>query len=389
MTVLVQTQKVTGSGNGTLVTFSFSDLVIFGVDEIEVTRRNADGTETPISRGTGANAFAIVVTGSYPQTGSVRFPEDSVTPMATGVSIRMRRVLVLEQATNLENQGGYFAETQEDQFDRLIMIAIQQQEEIDRAIKVPITTTGITLTLGIPVALEFLRWNAAGTGIESTSVAPVVITATASDAIPVAVSTGAASAGTGTNFSREDHVHQFTTVASDLTPANVSLSAGAAGSNTTEFSRQDHTHLLPTVTIALGGTGSVTAAAARIALGLEIGVDVNADLDLISLAEAMTGTASTERVLSSQRVAQAIDALSSAYSSGLTISRDTDTDHDINVTAGQARDTIANIADMVLATEITKRVDAAWAVGDDNGGIDTGAIAANTWYHVYLSRRPR
>jgi len=41
---------------------------------------------------------------------------------------------------------------------------------------------------------------------------------------------------------------------------------------------------------------------------------------------------------------------------------------------------------MVLSSAITKRLDAAWAVGSGNGGLDTGTIA-NTTYHVWLIQR--
>jgi hypothetical protein len=33
---------------------------------------------------------------------------------------------------------------------------------------------------------------------------------------------------------------------------------------------------------------------------------------------------------------------------------------------------------------MTKQVNATWVAGDTNGGLDTGTIAANTGYHVYL-----
>src|SRR3990167_5809631 len=73
--------------------------------------------------------------------------------------------------------------------------------------------------------------------------------------------------------------------------------------------------------------------------------------------------------------------------SGLILSIDAgDTDHDINVTSGEARDA-ADSADMVLSLEITKKIDAAWAVGDDAGGIDTGSVANNTIYYVWLIKR--
>jgi hypothetical protein len=41
---------------------------------------------------------------------------------------------------------------------------------------------------------------------------------------------------------------------------------------------------------------------------------------------------------------------------------------------------------MVLASNYTKTM-SAWAVGSGNGSLDTGAVAANTWYHVFLIER--
>jgi len=72
-----------------------------------------------------------------------------------------------------------------------------------------------------------------------------------------------------------------------------------------------------------------------------------------------------------------------AHIAGLVLSSDTDTDHDINVTAGEARDA-ADGSDLTLSTETTKQIDAAWAAGDDAGGLDTGAVAADTVYAVWL-----
>src|SRR5215475_1653183 len=41
---------------------------------------------------------------------------------------------------------------------------------------------------------------------------------------------------------------------------------------------------------------------------------------------------------------------------------------------------------MTLSSTYTKTF-AAWAVGTGNGGLDTGSIANNTWYHVYIIER--
>ncbi len=73
--------------------------------------------------------------------------------------------------------------------------------------------------------------------------------------------------------------------------------------------------------------------------------------------------------------------------SGLTISNDaTDPTNDINIAPGEAASdgTIPYL--MIVGAFITKRLDAAWAVGSGNGGLDTGTIA-NTTYHVWVIQR--
>lgn len=72
---------------------------------------------------------------------------------------------------------------------------------------------------------------------------------------------------------------------------------------------------------------------------------------------------------------------------GLTLSNNgSDTTNDIDIAAGEAASTETNPVLMVLAAALTKRLDAAWAVGTGNGGLDTGSIA-NTTYHVWLIQR--
>ena len=63
-----------------------------------------------------------------------------------------------------------------------------------------------------------------------------------------------------------------------------------------------------------------------------------------------------------------------------------DTDHDITIATGWAKDS-TDAEDMVLSSAITKRVDAAWAVGDTNGGMDTGTIPNYATIHVWLIKR--
>lgn len=57
----------------------------------------------------------------------------------------------------------------------------------------------------------------------------------------------------------------------------------------------------------------------------------------------------------------------------------------MSIAAGVANDT-TNTVLMNLASAISKTT-ASWAVGTGNGGLDTGAIANNTWYHFYEIER--
>lgn len=71
---------------------------------------------------------------------------------------------------------------------------------------------------------------------------------------------------------------------------------------------------------------------------------------------------------------------------GLTLSNNTgDATNDIDIAAGIAIDA-TNAKFLKLASGLTKRLDAAWAVGTNQGGLDTGAIA-NTTYHMWLIMR--
>jgi hypothetical protein len=57
-----------------------------------------------------------------------------------------------------------------------------------------------------------------------------------------------------------------------------------------------------------------------------------------------------------------------------------------NVAAGAATDR-TNAVSLQLAAN-TSKTTATWAVGSGSGALDTGTIAASTWYHVFVIRRP-
>lgn len=72
---------------------------------------------------------------------------------------------------------------------------------------------------------------------------------------------------------------------------------------------------------------------------------------------------------------------------GLTISNNVaDATNDIDVSPGSAVDNTGTVS-MVLASGLTKQLDAVWAVGNNAGMRASGAAIANTTYHIFLIRR--
>lgn len=241
MTVEVQTTKVTFPGNDSGFIASFFPLVIYASSEMQVTHVvDATGVETLLTEGVGPTNYSVTVS-LYPGTGSITYPADSSTPLPTGESLVMKRVLLIEQQAKLGIQGGYDPNVQENALDKQTMISLQQEEVIERSVTLPLSYDGpIVPELPAPInALYYLRINTDTSAFEWVAV----------------TSTSAA--------------------ASDVAALAVSLTAAAAGA-AGDFAREDHVHLLPTVSVAKGGTGSTSASAARAALGVAIGSDVQA-----------------------------------------------------------------------------------------------------------------
>ncbi len=73
--------------------------------------------------------------------------------------------------------------------------------------------------------------------------------------------------------------------------------------------------------------------------------------------------------------------------SGLTIANSSpDTDHDVLINPGTTID-VNNKSIMTLSSVLVKRIDSSWGVGHGAGGLDTGTVAADTAYAVWLIRR--
>lgn len=147
MTVNVTTAKSGPySGNGSTTEWPF-DFKVFTADQIElIITETATGDETVVT----SDDFSIPDTDlGTNDGGNVTYPT-SGSPVASGYTVTVRRVMPMTQLIRSRNQGGQFPEVQEKVWDTLAMGLLQLKEEVDRSIKYQVADSA-TRTSEIPI----------------------------------------------------------------------------------------------------------------------------------------------------------------------------------------------------------------------------------------------
>lgn len=198
MTIANENNRNDYTGNGAVDTFSYT-FKIFAEGDLLVTQR--DDTTPPVET-------TLVLNTDYTVTGVGDTSGGTIVLLAgnlvTDYLLSIRREVDLVQNTDIRNQGVFFPEIHEDEFDYLTMALQQLDDKINRSIQLPETGTGIDPTLPVPAALNLFRWNAAGTALENITAGDI--------------------SGTVTTFGPE-----FNLAASNLTIVNPNRFATAGG----------------------------------------------------------------------------------------------------------------------------------------------------------------
>lgn len=135
MSIASTTNRNNYTGNGSVSEYDYT-FRIFDDDDLLVTVRNTSNVETTLTKTTDYTVAGVGV-GSGGTITLVNSGQAWLTGanLTTGFVISIRRVLPLSQNTDIRNQGDFFPEAHEDEFDRSRMIDQQQQDEIDRSLK--------------------------------------------------------------------------------------------------------------------------------------------------------------------------------------------------------------------------------------------------------------
>lgn len=160
MTISSTTNRVSYTGNGVTTAFSFpykfledADLIVYEDSVVQVI--TTDYTITGAGDDNG---------------GTITF----VAAPANGLEVVIVRDPAITQGLDLVENDSLPAESVENAFDKLTMIAQRLDDRIDRSFVLSdAAIAAADLTIPVPVADEVLKWNAAGNALESALIADI------------------------------------------------------------------------------------------------------------------------------------------------------------------------------------------------------------------------
>jgi hypothetical protein len=312
--------------DGVDTTFDFA-FKVFAKADVRAVLTDADGFETDLTLDALSSGFSVTLNGDQDNN-----PGGTITTTeahASGNTITITSDIADTQATELPAGGGWSPTVVERALDRLTILVQQVRLLVTGALRQPVSdsTTIAELPTATARANKYLKFDSNGDPGVDDSVVPS--TATVSAFMETVLDdTSAAAARTTLGAAATTDLASYAPLSSPTFTGNPAAPTQSPGNNSTR----------------LATTAFVTAAVAS------------------------------------------ASALPRMYISGLTYANNsTDPTNDIDIAAGACRDA-TNAVDMTLSATLTKRLDAAWAVGTGNGGLDTGAIGNNDYY-IWLIKR--
>jgi hypothetical protein len=161
MTISSTVNRVSYSGNGSTTAFSFGYLFFSNADLKVILVVDSTGVET-----------TKTITTHYTITGAGDASGGTVTmgtAPASGETLVIIREVDLTQGLDLVENDAFPSDLVEQELDRATMMAQQLNTELARSVKLSDgDTSGADPTLPTPVANAFIKWDAAGTSLESS-----------------------------------------------------------------------------------------------------------------------------------------------------------------------------------------------------------------------------
>ena len=162
-------QHSIGSGGNVANTTTFTiDFPFFDLDDINVIITDSLGNDTTLTRGTGANTFAV--TGTAVDDG---FSGGNITlgSVYTSVTVTVFRDIPVTRTTDFATSGPFNIAALNTELDRIVAIQQELETDISRALILPATDplAGIVFPNSTTRASKFLAFDANGNAIAAST----------------------------------------------------------------------------------------------------------------------------------------------------------------------------------------------------------------------------
>lgn len=336
---------ITYSGNDSTTVFSFPFKVNL-TSQVEVVIRDSLGVETTKT----VDVDYTVTNQNIEGSGSLTYPI-SGDPLATGDKITITPKMDYKQPTDIRNQGRFAPQSHEDAFDTAMMHIKELKGLVDRAVKFKKSSEIIDAEFGEdPVDNRILTWDGTTGKIKNTSASSIDVALVSSFWEAVLVNT-------------------------DLSDSLDSLGVPA------------YIQTLLAATTAAIARGTLDAEQIINSL---TAVTTLEEADQIGFSDS--GDSNNSKKITIANLRNTLE--SSKTTKGFTLldnqithnNNSTDANNDVDCSAGVFE--FDDGTGKAIATAMTKQLDAAWAAGDDAGGLDTGSKASGTIYHIHAIWNP-
>lgn len=252
MSISSTTNRNNYTGNGVTTSYAYS-FKITDESHLRVTTY-VPSTETFAVKVLTTHYTVTAATVGETSGGTIAF----LSAPANGTKVTIRRVVPFKQETDIRNQGAYYPDVIEDEFDQLVMLDQQQDDEIDRSIKFPDTTIISTFDVNLPSALVgsascTLVTNAAG---DAFDIGPTTdeISNAQGYATTAGVSATAAASSATTASTQATAAAASATAAAASAVAAAASAAAADGTPTITGTRSVPSNIVAGTGIAFTGT---------------------------------------------------------------------------------------------------------------------------------------
>mgnify|MGYP000623770394 CR=1 FL=1 len=246
MSIGSATSRNNYTGNGSTNVYNYTYRILDD-DDLLVTVRNTSGVESTLVKGTDYSVTGVGLSAG----GSITLIDANQSwltgpgNLITNYVISIRRVRPLTQTTDIRNQGDFYPEAHEDAFDHNVMLAHQQQDELDRSLKLPETVPAADFDMTLPgdildAANKVPLINPAGDGFADSADWPTGDNINSASASATAAAASATDAG-----------QHATTASRWATKTDGSVVDADTGVDSLEYSSKAY---------ALGGTGITNTA---------------------------------------------------------------------------------------------------------------------------------